>query len=313
MISKIADAIGVNSLTVYVLLIAIAVIAYVIFLKNPSKKNKKYVTVVIGGVVVLMLFSSVIPSGVGENTVKDSDWQRGYLMDAETQLVGYDDHIANTVYYDYDSTIISAAANSIAESSDDPRDAIENAMKYVYGNVEYKFGEADSLCLDGAAPKILQSGSGQCDTQSLVLISLLRKMGVAAKPAGGCIMLNPGCRLQSIFINSGFELASTPKYEIGYPFDPTGEGFSRGVSREGGLHAWVMAWTPDEGWLTLEVTTGLVADTKCYNYHVELLPDDSQKSDICVSKNWNYASACQSGDLDTMNDQGLALVNEVEI
>jgi transglutaminase-like putative cysteine protease len=311
MIERMADLFGLSIFAVYATIIAIALFAYYVHKKDPKSKQKRNYAIIIGiAAGILILTPSLVPTPATD-TAK-VEWQDDY-SEKLADLPNSEAYLGNTIYYDYDSRIITDAADSIADDSKSSREAIENAMRYVYKNVEYTFGESDDSCLQGTAPAILQSGKGQCDTQSIVLVSLLRKMGVAANPVGGCIMLNPGCRLQSVLANSGFEFAHLPKYTVEEGiYDPGATDFSRGgMSREGGLHAWVAAWTPEDGWLTLEVTTGLIADTKCYNYHVELIPGDNQKSDICVSKNWNYAKACQTGDLENLDDNGLGLTGEV--
>jgi len=179
--------------------------------------------------------------------------------------------------------------------------------------VDYVQGEIDSKCYDGTAPTILASGKGQCDTQSIVLISLLRKMGIAAKPVGGCIVPNPECRIQTIFFGALQGAGQAPKFTGLDGVDSAKTEFSRGdeKSRTGGLHAWVVAWIPDEGWVTLEATSGKIANIRCYYYHVELYPEDGNKDDICVSKSWHYSMACANNNLDLLDQYGLGITGEV--
>jgi transglutaminase-like putative cysteine protease len=136
-------------------------------------------------------------------------------------------------------------------------------------------------------------------------------MGIAAEPVGGCVVVNgDACAFQALFLNSFQAMAIAPIYtEANVTIDQNE--FSRtSFGRSGGLHAWVTAWDEKEGWLTLEVTSGKFANTKCYNYHVEIYPSNSDKQSICVSTNYNYAKACQLNDLETMNKYGLGLSTE---
>ena len=288
------------------------------------KKEYKYLMVVVG-LVLLLYFNLNHPYNANPNTPNSDadssshtlflDWQSDYKESAMTSLSTYNIETQDTVYYDYNHPVIAQASEEIASESVDAKDAIKNSLEYVYKNIKYVVGEADVACYDGVAPNILSSGKGQCDTQSIVLISLLRKMGIAARPVGGCVFFNEDYKLQS-FLQSFF-IMSTPKYtELkDVELDEDAPYFSRGdnsiLSRQGGLHAWVTAWLPNEGWVTLEATNGMFADINSYYYHVEIFPDNNKKEDICVSKNWKYAFACRDNNLNELNNQGLGLANEI--
>lgn len=277
------------------------------------KKNQTLFFVAFIGVLAIFSLNALNKMDVTKTAPQEdlTQWQDSYTSAAENSLTDYDDFVADTVYYDYTNPVIAEVADSIASNTDNSREAIEQALYHTYKNVEYVWGEPDNSCFDGAAPDILGSGKGQCDTQSIVVISLLRHMGIAAKPVGGCIVSNPDCRLQSFLSQSFQDIFRVPHFSPLQFVLETEQTFSRGYSREGGLHAFVAAWTPEDGWLTLEATTGKIADTKCYYYHVEIFPEDDEKEDICVSKSFNYAQACQRNDLDTMDQFGIGLMPEV--
>jgi len=266
-----------------------------------------FIILVIGA---LLYFNGSSSPSVDIESYEEGEWVSPYQDIAREGLTDYSSLTLNTDYYDYDDVTIASIAEEISRSSENSRDAIEKTLEYVNDHVDYVFNEPDQSCYAGTAPNILESGEGQCDTQSITVVSILRKMGIASKPIGGCIVLKPKCQLQSFFLGSVKTLESGVE---GIELDPEAQTFSRAdlKSRKGGLHAWVAAWTPEEGWLTLEATSGKLANLGCYYYHVELMPSNNNKDDICVSKSWDYARACQNNDIETMNQYGLGLMEEV--
>lgn len=312
-IENIAKSLGVTPLVVILIFIGIIAVTYHIYTRTDRRKG----LITVAGAITIIAASFILTA---EEKVEPelidgrNAWQVLYEKQASANIIEYNEYTENTAYYDYDSQVISDNAERIARESASSREAIENTLKFVFKNVQYVL-ESDGACFSGTAPTILQSGKGQCDTQSIVVTSLLRKMGIAARPVGGCISLNKDCRLQALFLNSGIAISGAPQYveleEV--DLDPAAPTFSRAgpFSRAGGLHAWVAAWTPEEGWLTLETTNGLIANENCYSYHVELIPSNNQKNDICVTKNFDYASACRKNDFEAMNANGLGLMEDV--
>jgi len=315
---EISMAIGLSISTIYILLIALLISLYLLYnkIEDPKKKNRFIVTVLLGFVLLLTFSTSqnreLEPAG--NEQIEQTNWQEQYEILAKETMTDYKKNIQNTEYYDYDNIVISGVANSIALEASSAEEATIMALEYVYNHIEYINGESDAACNTGTAPEILESGEGQCDTQSIVLIALLRKMGIAAKPVGGCVVPNPSCKLQS-FVQTfrGFRGPQYNDLSKVLPEEETQE-ISRGVSalsRSGGLHAYVVAWLPGQEWAGLEATAGTFIDSKCYDYHVEMFPEDNQKEDICVSKNWDYAMACRYNDLEGLNKEGLGLITEV--
>jgi len=268
----------------------------------------------IAGIIVIIVLSinETSPSVPNSNSGK---WQASYQALAQEKLPDYNENVQNTPYYDYENPLIVQAADNIAKTSTSSKDAIEKTLQYVYDNVEYVVGESDQSCFAGTAPIILASGKGQCDTQSIVVISMLRRMGIAAQPVGGCVIVNSqSCALQAMFLQSFQAAGGAPIYTEANVTSGQTE-FSRTSisSRKGGLHAWVTAWDSEsQSWLTLEETTGKLANEKCYYYHVELYPTNNDKQSICVSTDYNYAKACQMSDLESLDKYGLGLSNSAE-
>jgi transglutaminase-like putative cysteine protease len=273
--------------------------------------TKKYIFVIL---LLVVVYLSFLNKGrlMNNNTSNEPgmDWQTEYVASANEQLSSYSTNIQNTDYYDFNDPIILNEADKIAKESASEKQAIEKTLDYVYSNIEYVEGESDEACYSGKAPNILRSGNGQCDTMSIVVISMLRKMGIAAKPVGGCVVINDQCKLQALFASQIGGIIRLPRFsrENNVEIDSSSTTFSR----KGYLHAWVTAWIPEQGWVDLESTSGMIADTSCYSYYVELFPKDENKDDICVSKSYAYAKACQISNVEGLNTYGLGNSLEVE-
>lgn len=282
-----------------------------------TKNDVTIMIVIIGVIAIFLIGNSGLINGGGSTQKQELDesgltnWQIEYKTSATTNLGSYDRMVKNTDYYLLDDPLIISVAADIAENSPTTMDAIKNTLEYVFLNVNYLFDEPDEACFQGTAPGILASGEGQCDTQSIVVIALLRRMGIAAVPVGGCVVPDPSCKLQSLLLNANIKLPGSPKYQEIVDVDIEATSFGRGFSRTGGLHAWVTAWVPDVGWVELEPTAGRLADLKCYDYHVELYPTNNNREDICVSKSYQYALGCKDSNFDLLNQNGLGVAGEV--
>lgn len=287
-------------------------------IKKPEEKNRLLVLTIIVIVILAIFGGGFIEQETFEITEEDlviTDeklrWQEDYAFLARTELADYEAEIADTNYYDYNDLAIAAVSQKIAKQARDAEEAADDTVRYVFKQIQYVSGEANSACILGEAPDILLSGKGQCDTMSLVAISTLRKMGIAARPVGGCIIQNPSCALQA-FIQSAAGIPQPQFQEI--DIDEEDPEFGRAAGREAnsGLHAWITVWLPGEGWVPYEVTQGLKANTDCWFYHVELYPENNQKEEICVTKNYEYAKSCALGDVERLNQFGLGLTGNVE-
>lgn len=211
----------------------------------------------------------------------------------------------NTNYYDLDDIRIKEIAGQIAAQSTSATDAMHKAAEYVYDNIEYDAKEGNLACEFGTATKVLERRTGQCDTQGMLLIALYRSMGIASRSAAGCVFQTNNCWLQAVVPG----LPGVPKY---VPLQSIGEGQEVFGRAGGGLHTWVQALDPEQGWINVEATTGKFINTKCWNYHSELYPDDADKTQMCITTNRRYAQACLAEDLAALNANGIVgLVTEV--
>ncbi len=307
------NVLGLTGTEAIVLLVLVAGFIYFYKDKITNTSNRRHFVIAGSALILIVLLVSnanILQQGsIPGERLQRGEWQESYIAMASEELSLYEDYVANTIYYDYDHPEITRIAEEIASTTRSAEEAMRKTLAYVYDNVEYDFFESDEACFERTAPEILEIGSGQCDTQSIVVISILRKMGVAANPAGGCIVHRPICSIQSILpIRQPVILDITPE---DLEEDILGRGQDLAPTGRGGLHAWVTAWDPNKGWLDLEATTGRMADTFCYNYHVELFPANHEKNLICVTYNVDYARACRVGDMDTMDAHGLGLTSEV--
>lgn len=285
-----------------------------------KKNNNKWIIysllIVLTALVIIPIYQSTTVnrlSSLDSETISGSEWSTNYVdrISNGDELITYNDYLTdveNTPYYDYNNYLIASEAKKIAAESTSSLEAVEKTLEYVYDRVSYTYGEPDSSCVDGTAPQILNAGSGQCDTQSIVVIAILRKMGIAAKPVGGCVFPKANKYLQSVLLNS-VSAIKAPVYQPAVK--EGGVSLSRGVG--GGLHAWAVAYIPGSGWVPLEATSGSLANTKLYNYHVELFPSDDDKTSICSSNNYDYAKACYDKNLAGLNDNGLGLMEGVSV
>jgi len=140
----------------------------------------------------------------------------------------------------------------------------------------------------------------------MAVIALLRAQGVAAVPAGGCVYRTGSCRLQALFP------LDAPRFTPLSALNPAAPTFSRGLA--GGLHAWAVAWDDaSTSWVDLEPTAGRFADTRCWTYHVELYPANTDKTHLCVTTNFAYAAACRAADPRRLDQTGLGVAGRVAV
>lgn len=190
----------------------------------------------------------------------------------------------STYFYESENPNIFQISNNLKLNSRSQEEAVEKTLKYVFENVQYNYDEDDEVCFNSKASEILERGTGQCDTQGIVIISILRGMNIGARPVGGCLSKNPSCKML-------FSMMTT--FDIPQPIIIEKKPIGKEFGRSGGLHLWVEYYnTKKRSWIPLEPTNGKLADTKCWNYDVELYPSNSDLKHICVSTNTEFANWC---------------------
>ena len=252
------------------------------------KKNQGTI-VLIGAIILIAIFTSK----TNNMPVIGTDWQISFNQRTE-QIP--DKYLESTNIYDYDNENIKMVSKQLVMESLDAKDYTQKVLDYVYNNVRYDFNENDQTCFNSKASDVLQRGTGQCDTQSMLVVALLRAGGVPSYPIGGCIYKTESLICDMQYAVTGmrkpvfrpieeitFSRGGEPIYSELTPY------FGRGDGRAGGLHAWVMAYT-GERFQLLEATAGQIVESSCYVYTEEL--EAKNVRELCVSDSLSFAMWC---------------------
>jgi len=288
---------------------------YFMTVKTLKAKKKRIMQVILIASWIITFAVIGVATNVDEPTIKNpiptTNWQEDYQQKLADEREGdvsssYSSdkyitsfvkdpnaepslYLAETEMYDYSN--LEPVINSLLAQADSADEAVQLALDWVYYNMDYVSGESDSRCFDLSASELVQEKykGGQCDTQSRVVISLLRGMGIAARPVGGCISRNPSCNFQFALMSLAGKEIRRPQFAKLEESDLMSDGVT---SRKGGLHLWGEVWLPDEGWVTFESTSGSIVDNYCWNYLVELYPSDEDTYQYCVSTDRDFQLKC---------------------
>jgi len=205
-------------------------------------KDNKGILILIGAVILILIVTSNSKTMPAIGT----DWQLGFKEKIE-QIP--DNYLESTNIYNYDNENIKMVSNRLVKESNNPKEYTQKVLDFVYHNVRYDFNENDVTCFNSKASDVLLRGTGQCDTQSMLVIALLRAGGVPSYPIGGCIY-----KAESLTCDMQYALTEMrkpifqPIKEIAFSrgrdpiYSELEDYFGRGAGRTGGLHAWVMAY-----------------------------------------------------------------------
>lgn len=236
-----------------------------------AKKDNKttlIVVVVILGVIAFLLAEA--PSNIGP---AEADWQKNYLESLEKAGI-------NPSYLKHDQVIdtndqIKRVSGQIANESVNAKDAIKGSLDYVYQTVDYS-PSSPAVCFQETAVDVYEIKVGNCVSMTKLNIAILREMGFAVRPAGGCISGNFVC---GVLFSAHPE--RTPRYvpvDLKDPF------------KRGGLHEWFEVWLPDEGWIIGEATSGQIFSKSCQSYDYYDYSTDPEG--MCVIRDLNYIRQC---------------------
>ena len=210
---------------------------------------------------------------------KEDDWIKEY--DCLRKLAGIEDvYLEKESDYDFDSPNIQLLIDEIRPEGN-AKDATKKLGKIVVNEIDYNAQLSTGKdCLKVKASEVLRRAWGWCSTMSKVNIASLRGLGVAARPAQGCLTFNEACTRFAVI--QGIKLPKTApvivedgQYVVG-----------------GGLHAWVEVWLPNEGWALFESTNGALLDPQCVNYarlKESVRPD---REDFCYIQDPVFAQFC---------------------
>jgi len=237
---------------------------------------KNYWWIVIIVVLGIILYSRQTPISLPDT--ETPIWLEEY---SKTLTPGMSHYLRETSLYDYSSPEIQEIVNKIKLESKSVEDAVKLTLDYVYFNVNYNWGESDSVCYSSSASTILTKKSGQCDTMSRVNIAILRGLGIAARPEGGCLAFDQSC-IQT------YSILGLRKPVIQKIVETNGI-----ASRQGGLHAWLEVYIPSKGgWVDAESTSGtLIDEDDCLLFVHELYPVNVIEE--CVSTDISFINMCK--------------------
>lgn len=276
------------------LLGAATIVWAVFYFKEKKVEKKKRLTWAGLGLILLWVILILPGQKVTPSTQTIFKWDEVYSSKMATASISTD-YLAETEYYDFSSNEVQEVIKEIKSKARNYEEASQMALSWVYTNVPYNAYESDDTCFNIKASKIIRTRTGQCDTQTIAVITLMRGMGIAARPVGGCIYKTAICKVRqsllSFMASSGFpvEVPPEPKF-ISLP-EKEQAGLNA-TSRGGGLHAWGEVWFPEQGWVTFESTTGQIVRNTCYEYLTEMYPDNNDKQHICISTNLQFAEMC---------------------
>lgn len=242
-------------------------------------------TVIVLGVIFVVMVLLLVPFNHKQTIEPNPGWQSDYRATLTSSGVsGY--YTRDTTYFDYNSVAIQRAVDEIQATALNEEQAVQLAAEYVYQHIQYDYYESDWSCLNKQASKILEGGTGQCDTQTRALVAILRGLGFASTPVAGCIGMSTSCKRQQAFVG-----ARMPIYQELAPEDLYDANYSRGAeSRKGGLHTWTRVYMTNKGWVDIESTSGQFADSTCANYVEEYIPQSIRQE--CLSDNRSFAQMC---------------------
>ncbi len=265
------------------ILMGISGIAALVFFK---KKNKTVGIVL----VIIMILLFIRPALIIRQEQKEivTDWQRILSIEVNKSSE-LQDLTKETVIYDYSDPVIQTIKNDILSKSKNQKEAIQMSLDYVYDNIEY-ISRPDSECYSATTSSVIKDSYGICTQQTFANIGILRSMGIPSRVVGGCLYSTTYCDIQFAVMSALRMPVRKPKFtEIG-EINISQETFSR----KGGLHLWLEAYIPSEGWVQLEATSGSFITSQCYTYNIEPIFEDRMvtKQEMCVTNNLEYARWC---------------------
>jgi len=234
-------------------------------------KKEQRDTLILFGIVVVAVIFSASSTQAPLQTVQ-GDWD----VSESVKLQGYEQYLVEEKDFDYSNLAVNQLAQSIKTSSADPYSAVKLTAKHVVDNVKYSSQISVGYCYEETAASVLEKGYGDCVSMSRLVTALLRAQGIPTRTVGGCLSLSQRCSAMFAVI-PGLEAKTTPM---------TGEDFKK----RGFLHEWVEAWTPEQGWILVEATSGQIFPTSCASYIQYSY--DSNRFNRCVIQDSNFWNQC---------------------
>jgi transglutaminase-like putative cysteine protease len=195
----------------------------------------------------------------------------------EVEDAGYTGYLVETPDFDYSDEDVLSLATTIKRNSKNPYESVKKTVKYVAQNTQYSSAVSAGYCFNEKASTVLKSGVGDCVSMSRLSTALLRAQGIPARTVGGCLSAYKRCA--PLF-------ATVPFAEVKKVVMTEGDFKKRGY-----LHEWVEAWTPEQGWMQIEATSGHSYPLDC-NTYLQYAYDTNQY-DRCVINDVPFWNECK--------------------
>jgi len=235
-----------------------------------NKRQQLYIPLsILGGIILFFMFSSSTQDW--KITTVEGDWDISELVKEQ----GYEIYLVEERDFDYTAPNVFNLAQTLKQKSSDPKDAVKDTIRYVAKNVRYSSAITVPFCYEETASAVLSSGQGDCVSMSRLVVSLLRAQGIPSRTKGGCLTSE---RCKVLFATIPF---ADPKVT---PMS------SEDFKKRGFLHEWVEVWTPDDGWFTVEATSGQIFDLTCNTYLS--FGYDNDRFSRCVIKDSTFWNTC---------------------
>ena len=230
--------------------------------------------IIFGAITAIILLTFLVPKTSNETTTIPGSWD----ISSEVNLAGHDIYLIEESDFDYSSDNVQTVATTIKKGTNNPEDALRETIKFVVNNIQYSSKISVSFCYAETASSVLELQTGDCVSMSRLVTALLRAQGIPARTRGGCLSFVSRC---------------APVFSAVPGLEPKTVALVEGdFKKRGFLHEYVEAWTPDEGWVLIEATSGQKFDKECGAYlHYGY---DTNNRNRCTITDRNFWEKCST-------------------
>ena len=226
--------------------------------------------------VIVFAVSMYLMSGTTQTKqvdIVEGSWD----ISEQAKAANLDIYLVEEPDFDFSSDNIQAVAKNLKSKSSTPEDAIRNTIRFTANNVRYSSEITVSYCYSEKASDVLRTQKGDCVSMSRLNTALFRAMGIPARTRGGCLSQSLRC---------------SPMFSAVPGLEPQSVEMMEGdFKKRGFLHEYVEVWTPSEGWILIESTSGQKFDTECNMYlHYSY---DTNNRERCVINDRSFWDECR--------------------
>lgn len=227
--------------------------------------------------VVYVLIAIAIFVFILNFTSKSEPWQNKYNQELKKgDIKG--EHLALTNEFDFEDPQVQELIKNIKDSTTSARGALKKTLSIVLVRVKYSGTETIGECVLESASDVLNKGKGDCVSMMKLDVAILRGLGIAARPAGGCLSKEYTCLSTFAII----PLKKPPVTKL-VPGD---------FKKRGYFHEWFEVWLPNYGWLLVDPTSGEILEQECQDYLFYRY--DSTPMEMCVIEDMNFWNTCKA-------------------